>query len=79
MAGVHKGVVLAGLDLTGPDVGVLAVGDDRTDEDLFQALPSSASAVVVGRQPSTARFRVDDSVAVRRLLDRIITLRRSRP
>jgi trehalose 6-phosphate synthase/phosphatase len=78
LAGVNKGLVLAGMDVVSPDVAVLALGDDRTDEDLFHALPPSASTVVVGRQPSVARYRLENTAAARRLLQRIIDLRRAR-
>ncbi len=76
LAGVNKGLVLAGIDVANPDLGILAIGDNRTDEDLFQALPPTASSVVVGRHPSAARYRVENYVAARRLLARIIELRR---
>jgi trehalose-6-phosphatase len=47
---------------------IAAIGDDRTDEDLFRALPSSSATVVVGHRPSYARFRVADDREVRRIL-----------
>jgi trehalose 6-phosphate synthase/phosphatase len=47
---------------------VAAIGDDRTDEDLFRALPPSCATVVVGHRPSCARFRVADHREVRRIL-----------
>lgn len=37
---------------------LLAAGDDRTDEDLFAALPAGAYTIKVGPGPSRARFRV---------------------
>jgi trehalose 6-phosphate synthase/phosphatase len=75
LAGVNKGLILAGIDVASPSVAILAMGDDRTDEDLFQALPPTASSVVVGRHPSVARFRVEDYDAARNLLERITALR----
>jgi trehalose 6-phosphate synthase/phosphatase len=50
------------------DCFVTAIGDDRTDEDLFRALPASSATVVVGHRPSCARFRVADYREVRRIL-----------
>jgi trehalose 6-phosphate synthase/phosphatase len=50
---------------------IVAIGNDRTDEDMFRALPPSAISVVVGTKPSCARFRVSDVNAVRRLLGRL--------
>ncbi|MGH7438405.1 MAG: trehalose-phosphatase, partial [Polyangiaceae bacterium] len=75
IAGVNKGLVLTGIDLASPDVSVIALGNDRTDEDLFQALPPKAFTVVVGQHASVARFRIEDSVAARKLLGRILALR----
>ena len=72
---VNKGLVLSGIDVTSPDVAVVALGNDRTDEDLFQALPPKAFSVVVGRHASVARYRIEDYVAARKLLGRILALR----
>jgi trehalose 6-phosphate synthase/phosphatase len=75
IAGVNKGLVLSGIDVTPPDVAVIALGNDRTDEDLFQALPPKAISVVVGRHASIARFRIEDYAAARKLLGRVLALR----
>ncbi len=47
---------------------VLAVGDDRTDEDLFTSLPRSAWTIRVGTGSTAARFRLSGPRDVRRLL-----------
>jgi trehalose 6-phosphate synthase/phosphatase len=47
---------------------VMAVGDDRTDEDLFGRLPSSAWTIRVGTGTTVARFRLAGPPEVRRLL-----------
>jgi len=46
----------------------LAIGDDWTDEDLFEALPESAFTIKVGHSMSKAKFYVDDYLNVRELL-----------
>ena len=51
---------------------VLAIGDDRTDEDLFAALPPDAITVRVGPGPTRARFRLDGVAAVRALLRSLV-------
>ncbi len=51
-----------------PGTIVVAVGDDRTDEDLFAALPPTALTVHVGRGASRAGLRLPDPAAVRRFL-----------
>jgi trehalose 6-phosphate synthase/phosphatase len=67
--GIHKGRILPPLP---PErlatTTVLAIGDDRTDEDLFEALPPDAITVRVGPGPTQARFRLDGVPAVRTLL-----------
>jgi trehalose 6-phosphate synthase/phosphatase len=57
--------VLAG---AGADSLVFAIGDDRTDEDMFAALPAGSIAVHVGPGESRAPLRVPDVRAARALL-----------
>jgi trehalose 6-phosphate synthase/phosphatase len=45
-------------DLVGPADFQFAAGDDRTDEDLFQALDETAWTVHVGPGRSRARFAI---------------------
>ena len=71
--GVRKGLVsgeLAGGLL--PGNMLLAIGDDRSDEDLFAALPPEAVTVVVGDRPSRARYRVRDAWEVRQFLAKLV-------
>jgi trehalose 6-phosphate synthase/phosphatase len=53
---------------TGSGTIIVAIGDDRTDEELFRALPSCSLTVAVGRRWTAAAFRLDDHRAVRRIL-----------
>ncbi|MBN2821791.1 MAG: bifunctional alpha,alpha-trehalose-phosphate synthase (UDP-forming)/trehalose-phosphatase [Coriobacteriia bacterium] len=50
---------------------VLAVGDDRTDEDVFEVLPASAYSIKVGGGGSLARYRAEGVTEVRSLLGRM--------
>jgi trehalose 6-phosphate synthase/phosphatase len=75
LRGVSKALVAYRLQAeVAPDAVVFAVGDDRTDEKLFRALPPSSITVAVGRQTSCARFHVHDYRAVRRLLQEFLTV-----
>jgi trehalose 6-phosphate synthase/phosphatase len=71
--GVHKGNAvaraLAAASSRGP-VGVLILGDDRTDEDMFGTAPPDAVTVQVGRgvRTTSARFGIRDPAAARALL-----------
>jgi trehalose 6-phosphate synthase/phosphatase len=73
-AWAHKGSVVAWLDsLVGPADFRLGIGDDRTDEDLFEHLPPEAWTVRVGLGPSRARYRLADTNAVRGFLEELAT------
>ncbi|GEJ55727.1 bifunctional alpha,alpha-trehalose-phosphate synthase (UDP-forming)/trehalose-phosphatase [Anaeromyxobacter diazotrophicus] len=66
--GVDKGRAV-GLALGAGDGSLLvAMGDDRTDEDLFAALPEGSLAIHVGPAPSRAALRVADVRAARAAL-----------
>jgi trehalose 6-phosphate synthase/phosphatase len=69
LRGVSKGLVARRVvDETGPGVEIVAIGDDRTDEDLFRALPAAAVTVAVGQRPTRAAHHLADYRAVRRVL-----------
>lgn len=54
---LHKGAIARRfLEMTGAGESLLAVGDDRTDEDLFDAVDSGAWTVHIGSGRSHARF-----------------------
>jgi trehalose 6-phosphate synthase/phosphatase len=67
--GIHKGRIVPALP---PErlarTTVLAIGDDRTDEDLFGAVPPEAISIRVGPGATRARFRLESVAAVRSLL-----------
>ena len=50
---------------------ILAVGDDRTDEDLFERLREDAWTVHVGPGPTRASFVTPDFQALRNVLELI--------
>ncbi len=49
---------------------IFAIGDDWTDEFMFQELPQSAVTVKVGRQKTAAKYFIDSNKDVRHLLRR---------
>ena len=71
--GVHKGRIVPPLT---PErlaaTTILAIGDDRTDEDLFGALPPEAITIKVGPGDTKARFRIDAVGAVRQILQSLV-------
>ncbi len=67
--GAHKGLAVDRvLSEMREELCVLALGDDRTDEDLFAALPKGSIAIHVGAEPSRAPLRIADWRASRRFL-----------
>ncbi|KFE65369.1 bifunctional alpha,alpha-trehalose-phosphate synthase (UDP-forming)/trehalose-phosphatase [Hyalangium minutum] len=67
--GVNKGCVVAqSLEGTEPGTLVAAFGDDRTDEDLFAALPEGAISVHSDGKASRAGYRVKGPAEVRKVL-----------
>ena len=48
---------------------LLAAGDDRTDEDVFEAAPDDAWTVKIGGGPTRARFALKNSAEMRQLLE----------
>jgi trehalose 6-phosphate synthase/phosphatase len=71
--GVHKGGIIPPMS---PErearTTVIAIGDDRTDEDLFVSLPPDAISARVGPGATRARFRLDGTAAVRGLLQMMV-------
>jgi trehalose 6-phosphate synthase/phosphatase len=71
--GIHKGRILPPLSAEQlATTTVLAIGDDRTDEDLFAALPPEAISIRVGPGATRARFRLENVPAVRALLQSLV-------
>jgi trehalose 6-phosphate synthase/phosphatase len=71
--GVHKGRIVPAFS---PErlaaTTIVAIGDDRTDEDLFNVLPPDAISIRVGPGATRARFRLDGVATVRQLLRSLI-------
>jgi len=95
LQGVSKGLVaekvLSQLESEGkaPDF-VLCVGDDRSDEDMFETILSKAScpsvpvapeifACTVGQKPSKAKYYLNDTREVMRLLQGLANASRGKP
>ncbi len=74
--GVSKALVVG--RLAGGDArhgSMVAIGDDRTDEEMFGVMPSWGVAIRVGDGGSRAAWRLPNSLAVRRFLARILATR----
>lgn len=87
MQGISKGIAVENLISTMRSSGrlpdfVLCIGDDRSDEDMFESIGRSVSdasvpaipevfACTVGQKPSLAKYYLDDTVEVMKLLQGI--------
>jgi trehalose 6-phosphate synthase/phosphatase len=71
--GVHKGRVVArATEGLAPGTLVVAIGDDRTDEELFDALPEGSLAIHAGSKDTRAGYRVAGPAEVRQLLSALL-------
>jgi trehalose 6-phosphate synthase/phosphatase len=78
--GISKGLIVRQIVSRGRARGPLvAIGDDKTDEDMFSALPRGGIPIRVGAGSTSARYRVADFKAVRRLLSRLLASRSGVP
>ncbi|QJX47536.1 bifunctional alpha,alpha-trehalose-phosphate synthase (UDP-forming)/trehalose-phosphatase [Hymenobacter taeanensis] len=74
-AGINKGTAVARWLQPEPPEFILALGDGRTDEDTFKALPAEAYTIKVGNAArSLARYCVGDSDDVRSLLQSLLVI-----
>lgn len=72
MYGVHKGAAVRRVLAEGSEGVVVAMGDDRTDEDMFAALPPGSYAIHVGPRQTRAPYCLPDAWAARSFLRRLI-------
>jgi trehalose 6-phosphate synthase/phosphatase len=71
--GLHKGVVVPDvLERAEQGTLVLALGDDRTDEDLFSVLPKESVTLHVGPRASIAGLRIEGPEQARAFLARLL-------
>ena len=71
-SGYDKGSVALRLLGGGTYDFILAIGDDKTDEDLFRALPPEALTLKVGVAASLAKYNLKDPEQVAHLMDRLL-------
>jgi trehalose 6-phosphate synthase/phosphatase len=76
--GIHKGRLVPSVAMRARDGALLvAIGDDRTDEDMFAALPRGALAVHVGPEATCAAVRLSGVRDVRALIHALAATRPS--
>ncbi len=68
VAGINKGTTAREIIAEGGPDFILAIGDDKTDEDLFAVLPDWAHSIKVGGTHSHAKYNCRDVQEVHRVL-----------
>lgn len=63
--GVSKALAVQWVMAHRPSLPIVAIGDDRTDEEMFAALPESGTAIYVGDDPTRAPYRLADTASAR--------------
>jgi trehalose 6-phosphate synthase/phosphatase len=71
--GITKAIVARGGEDIAGELTTVAFGDDRTDEDLFRALPPEAITVAVGQRLAGAKYWLEDHRAVRQALRSLLS------
>ncbi len=74
VAGINKGTIAREMLAEGGFDFILAIGDDKTDEDLFAVLPDWAHSIKVGGAHSYAKYNCRDVEEVHRVLTMLTTV-----
>lgn len=72
LAGVDKGAVAKKLLEEDNYDFIMAVGDDKTDEDMFRALADKAVTIKIGSGHTTAQYSLSNHTEVLRLLNQLL-------
>jgi trehalose 6-phosphate synthase/phosphatase len=75
--GIDKGTAVQRLLARVGRVAIVSMGDDRSDEEMFRALPARAYTFAAGSGPTRARYRLHGPTQVRALLAAFISARRA--
>jgi trehalose 6-phosphate synthase/phosphatase len=71
-SGINKGRAVLRWIAREPWGFIMAVGDDRTDEDMFEVIPERSYSLKVGLSSSLARFNLKSHEDVQLLLGELI-------
>ena len=75
MSGYNKGTAAKKLTARERHDFILAIGDDKTDEELFQALPGHAISLKVGKGPTRAKYNFLKQSEVTAFIRRLVESR----
>lgn len=72
VSGVNKGKAASHVLIDNPADFILAIGDDWTDEFMFESLPDDSITIKVGNKKTVAKYRIKSTVQVYELLNKLI-------
>lgn len=72
MAGIDKGSIARQLAEQGDYDFILAIGDDKTDEDMFRVLGNTAYTIKVGTGQTVARYSINSQSEVLPVLEKML-------
>ncbi|MEX0966437.1 MAG: bifunctional alpha,alpha-trehalose-phosphate synthase (UDP-forming)/trehalose-phosphatase [Bacteroidia bacterium] len=78
ISGISKATTVRSLLNNDQHDFLMAIGDDDTDEDVFGVLPSHAYTIKVGDDESIARYRIENELKVKSLLNELIKVKKQR-
>ena len=70
--GYDKGLAASKFIASGESDFILAMGDDKTDEDMFRSLPASAITIRIGLTASLAKYNLVNQRDVARFIGRLL-------
>lgn len=71
VSGINKGVAALDMIRKQDNEFILCIGDDWTDEHMFEVLPESATTIKVGQAHTKAKYSVKNNLEVRDLLEKL--------
>lgn len=78
--GIHKGLVVRNVRrIAGPGPILVALGDDTTDNDMFEALGPDDLAIRIGPGASAAHLRLRDVAECREMLSGMLAPAHQQP
>ena len=70
--GYDKGLAASKFISSAESDFIVAMGDDKTDEDIFRSLPASAITIKIGLTASLAKYNLINQRDVARFIGRLI-------
>ena len=73
-AGYNKGIAALNFISNAEFDCIIALGDDRTDEDVFQSLPQDSITIAIGLRTSLAKYNLRNQLEVKHFIEQLIKI-----